>query len=75
MDRNTAVLLRRAAILVGAAAIGAVALAVQYLFIQFEVLFVATWGIPLILAAWLGREFRRSGRRSIWSAADHDAEE
>jgi len=34
----------------------------------FEMAIVATWAIPLILAAWLGRLLaRRSGRRDIWS--------
>lgn len=36
--------------------------------LPFEMAIVASWAIPLILAAWLGRSLaRRSGRRNLWS--------
>lgn len=37
--------------------------------IPFEMAIVATWAIPLILVAWLGRSLaRRLGRRNFWGA-------
>lgn len=35
--------------------------------LPFEMAIVASWAIPLILAAWLGRFLaRRAGRRNLW---------